>query len=118
MEKKELSKKEKMSQAVDSAIRKLTSFNEKGTEIEKAKVEKIESKRLVNYEPSDIPEDCLEECKGITFIGIVRISKPVGDGFSSELFNLEVKIKLDYVDENFRVSIITPALISKYISHI
>lgn len=47
MQKQELSKKEKMSLAVDSEIRELTLFNERGTEIKNAKVEKNESKHLV-----------------------------------------------------------------------
>lgn len=118
MEKQELSKKEKMSLAVDSEIRKLTSFNERGIEIKNAKVEKVESKRFENYIPNDIPEDCLEKCKRVTFIGIVRISISDGIGFSSQLFNLEVKIDLEYENENFRTSISTPAFITKYISQI
>ncbi len=102
MQKQELSKKEKMSLAVDSEIRELTLFNERGTEIKNAKVEKNESKHLVNYIPNNIPEDCLEKCKGVTFSGIVRILTSDGAGFSSQLFNLEVKIDLEYENDNFR----------------
>lgn len=118
MEKKELSKVEKMNLVVDSVVRRLTSFNQRGTKIENAKIEKIESKKLSNYLPDDVTEDSLEKCKGVTFTGVVRITMPLGDGFASDLYNLNVKIELEYIDDNFKAGITAPASISKYISQI
>ena len=93
----------------------MTSFNQQGTKIENAKIEKIESKKLTNYFLDDATEDSLEKCKGVTFTGVVRILMPLGDGFTSDLYNLNVKIELEYIDNNFKAEITVPAFISKYI---
>lgn len=108
------SKREKITDAITNELKKFTSFKERGKSvIEVLRIHSISLVTLSNILPDGLPDDCLEECTGVSMSGSFSLDVKLDDGVKSAnyTFNLSASIKYIVEDKEFLATIKSPIIV-------